>query len=607
MADARRFGQGRVHDMALSADGTRLLIASDSGLWMRRAPDFVAETWLEEQTLDTALSPDGRWAAVCGSGGSVQIWDADAGRFASSMERPDGSSVKAAAFSPDGLWLAGAVFGGGNSLDGVAVWRAGYGAERGKIYRHFESPDVWQYGSRLPIVFSPDGRYLALPTQGAGEPISVWDIETGRRAAVLQTDGDIYNLAFSPRGDALAAGCYPTQTRSGTRQKGHALVWDVNGWKRRETYADFGGCAVSASYAPDGTLRAAAVDIHDGAVSVWDVEKGTVLYSDRTAQAFHHPCRFVNGSHFAYFLSGVQLRVWTYGCSEPIKVPHSHGNCPLSLLFCGDRLASVGGHIGIVLWSVKERRALSEFRPLGAGDSYSAALPPNGNLAAASADENAVKIWDLETETQTKALALPKSAGEIHATALSASGGVAAAGDENGTIHVWDIQSGKMRFAVEGGDGAVVALAFSPDGRFLTDGGNLWDAADGTAVSEFEDERLQAAAFSPCGRFAAAYSGRRNEIAVWDINRRETRLRIPDEMNAAYSCFAFSPDGKRLAGGTAANNRSEKTEVQIWSMKNGRRMRSVLSKEILSLAFSPDGKTLAAGLLDETILLLDAG
>ena len=592
--------------MALSADGTRLLIASGSGLWMRRAPNFAAETWLEEPTLDAALSPDGRWAAVCVVG-SVQIWDADAGRSVASMESPDGSSVKAASFSPDGRWLAGAVFGGGNRSDGVAVWRADAGAGRGDMYRYFESPDVWQYGSRLPIVFSPDGRYLAAPTQSAGEPISVWDMETCRRAAVLQTDGDIFNLAFSPRGDALAAGCYPAQTRRGTRQKGQILIWNVEGWKRREAYADFSGCAVSASYAPDGTLRAAAVDIHDGAVSVWDVEKGAVLYSDRAAQAFHHPFRFVNGSHCAYFLSAVQLRVWTYGSAEPVKIPHSHGNCPSSLLFCGDRLASVDRHTGIVLWRVKERRALGEFRPLGAGDSYSAALSPNGKLAAASADENAVNIWDLETETQTAALALPKSAGEIHATALSVSGGAAAAGDQNGTVHVWDIQSGKMRFAVEGGDGAAVALAFSPDGRFLTDGGSLWDAADGTAVSKFEDEWSQAAAFSPCGRFAAAYSGKRNEIVVWDINRREARLRIPNELNAAYACFAFSPDGKRLAGGTAANNLSEKADVTIWSMKNGRRMRSVSSKEILSLAFSQDGKTLAAGLLDHTILLLDAG
>lgn len=593
--------------MALSSDGTRLLIASARGLWMRRAPDFFAETWSEEPALDAALSPDGRWAAVCAIDGSVQIWDAEAGRSAASMERPGGSYVKAAAFSPDGLWLAGAVFSGGNRSDGVAVWRAGAGAGRGKMHRYFESPDVWQYGSRLPIVFSPDGRYLALPTQSAGEPISVWNIETGRRAAVLQTDGDIFNLAFSPRGDALAAGCYPSHTRSGTRQKGQVLVWNVNGWKRRETYADFGGSAVSASYAPDGTLRAAAVNIHDGAVSVWDVEKGTVLYSDRTAQAFDRPCRFVNGSHFAYFLSGVELRVWTYGCSEPVRVPHSHGNCPLSLLFCGDWLASVGGHIGMVVWSVKERRALSEFRPLGAGDSYSAALSSNGNFAAASADENAVKIWDVETETQTAALALPKSAGEIHATALSALGGVAAAGDVNGKIYVWDIQSGKMRFAVEGGDGADFALAFSPDGRFLTNGGNLWSAGDGSAVSVFEDGRLQAAAFSPCGSLSAAYSGWRDEIVIWDLNRLETRLRIPNERDQRYACFAFSPDGKTLAGGTTPTNRSEKAGVLVWSLENRRRIAYAPSKEPLSLAFSPDGKTLAAGLLDNTIMLRNVG
>ena len=64
--------------------------------------------------------------------------------------------------------------------------------------------------------------------------------------------------------------------------------------------------------------------------------------------------------------------------------------------------------------------------------------------------------------------------------------------------------------------------------------------------------------------------------------------------------LAFSPDGKRLAGGKAQ-------KLAIWDAATGKQLHFLAwhTGIIESLAFSPDGKTLATGSTDHHIKLWD--
>jgi WD40 repeat protein/uncharacterized caspase-like protein len=178
--------------------------------------------------------------------------------------------------------------------------------------------------------------------------------------------------------------------------------------------------------------------------------------------------------------------------------------------------------------------------------------------------------------------------------------------------------------------GAVLSVAFSPDGMVLASGGDdhsikLWEVETGRKLRTLTGHpgSVSSVAFSPDGKVLA--SGGSKTIKLWEVaTGRE--LRTLTGHLSRVSSVAFSPDGKVLASGgngpLLSNGRG--SPIRLWEVETGRELRSfkghleisftppgysgpqtfeTLSYYVTSIAFSPDGKVLASGSHGKTIKL----
>ena len=150
----------------------------------------------------------------------------------------------------------------------------------------------------------------------------------------------------------------------------------------------------------------------------------------------------------------------------------------------------------------------------------------------------------------------------------------------------------------------IMALASSPDGRWLASGGYHGSVAilDMTRkriekVLEGKDGPVFGLAFSPNGSILAA-AGFDGTMALWDTRSWERQKQFPAD-SGGLMCLAFSPDGSLLATGGSDST------ITLWDTASWRAFRLLLGNErpVANVRFSPDGRTLAASGSDETVKL----
>jgi WD40 repeat protein len=140
---------------------------------------------------------------------------------------------------------------------GMLVWAAGnnLGFAQGNL------PPVRTlgFGDVKSVVFSPDGRYLAVGTRGGG---SVQLIDTSSWQVIRtfegHTDGAT-SVAFSPDGRLLASGSYDETIR----------LWEVATGSPVRTLRGHTDPVLSMAFSPDGKLLASGS--WDGTIKLWNV------------------------------------------------------------------------------------------------------------------------------------------------------------------------------------------------------------------------------------------------------------------------------------------------------------------------------------------------
>ncbi|HEV3446529.1 MAG TPA: WD40 repeat domain-containing protein [Gemmataceae bacterium] len=306
----------------------------------------------------------------------------------------------------------------------------------------------------------------------------------------------------------------------------------------------------------------------------------------------------------------------------------------------GQRLVSGGGLYRprkwvsgeIVVWDPSTGQSVLTF-PGDAERVVDIDLSPDGKRLA-SAGPDGVKVWDTSTGQQLFRLRMPAHQEPWHVAfdpqgrrlaTLSLTGRMAH-GRGPMAIELWhtpptvaeDRKAPLLSLPFEAGSSdksgwKLPRLTFSPDGKHLACGQDnsvmIWEVSadgqgDAVPVRKIEGHSgpVRDQVFSPDGKRLATAS-EDETIRIWDTATGQEQLCFDSPREGfrgyrAIQCLAFSPDGRRLAGGKAQ-------KLAIWDATTGKELYFLAwhTGTITSLAFSPDGKTLATGSTDQHIKL----
>jgi Tol biopolymer transport system component len=167
----------------------------------------------------------------------------------------------------------------------------------------------------------------------------------------------------------------------------------------------------------------------------------------------------------------------------------------------------------------------------------------------------------------------------------------------------------RERLILEGHEGRVETVAFSPDGKRIVTASadktaRLWDADTGKQIGaplKGHAAHVLSAAFSPDGKRIVTGSGD-NTARLWDA---DTGKQISDPLKGHQDrvwSVAFSPDGKRIVTGSWDNT------ARLWDADTGKEVGKLEGHQghVTHAAFSPDGKRIVTASADKTARLWDA-
>ena len=216
----------------------------------------------------------------------------------------------------------------------------------------------------------------------------------------------------------------------------------------------------------------------------------------------------------------------------------------------------------------------------------------DGRLIVTSAEDARLKVWNAATRANTATIELDNGA----ATSLSVEGRRAVTGHRDGTVAIWDLESGQKVASLKRNSTGIVSAGFIGDGARVAAGAQdgvvaLWDTnspAAPQAVLDGHDGAVQGLAFTPKGGLLAT-AGADKTLRLWTLSG-PTLTRVYKGHGEAVEAIAVTADGKKLASASADG------QIRISSTQSSRThytMRVAVGR-ILGLAFSPDGELLAS-------------
>ncbi len=305
----------------------------------------------DENVLDLALSPDGKWVATASDDSTVILWNAADGAIARQWIAHNYHAVLSLAFSPDSRYL---VSGGGRDDSNVNIWDLAEGSRQVTTLKgHTAGVTCCAWSPCDDIIAS--GSYDGT--------IRLWDARTFHELRVLEQAKltFIYRIAFSPDGRWLVS-----RTR-GPHNGYYHCIWNVasgtlhnfklppdseDGVERRDSVAVF----------DPGSTRVLVVE--RDIVKLVDIESGDELAVLRGTNETTDVAFSPDGTLVSTGSNGGMVKLWDADTGVELASPEGHGGekvFQVRFSPCGRYVASASLDGTVRLWRTRDGSCVATF------------------------------------------------------------------------------------------------------------------------------------------------------------------------------------------------------------------------------------------------------
>jgi hypothetical protein len=257
-------------------------------------------------------------------------------------------------------------------------------------------------------------------------------------------------------------------------------------------------------------------------------------------------------------------------------------------------------------WYYQERLCNSALRTLRAHNDnivLSLGFSLDGSRLASGSSGGSVRVWDAASGRELRTFKrqvvwqrTPRGEKLTNASVVLDVDGSRVATGSLDAVKIWDVASGRELRTLKGNAGAVVIVAFSPDGSRLASATEqriikVWNAASGHELRTLiaHTAPVTTLAFSANGSRLASGS-QDGAIKIWDVASGQELRTVKVHIGGIPVTVAFSPDGKQLASGGGDGT------VNVWDSASGQQLRTIkVAQTILCVAFNADFGWMALG------------
>jgi WD40 repeat protein/serine/threonine protein kinase len=593
------------------------------------------------------FSPGDRYLLSRGKDKTLKLWDMYTGQCLCTLK---GLSGYAKALSPDGRYALS-----GNGDEEVRLWDV----HTGKCLRRFRAGEqieqLTHTGSVHSVSFSPDGRYAL--SGSWDRTVKLWEVDTGYCLRTFEGHlSPVMSVVFSPDGRFALSGSGRHVENIDCTLK----LWEVATGRCLRTFKGHKRCVNSVAYSPDG--RYALTGSSDKTLKLWDLssviinlqmaplvyslvvtaseaaerEHSHALQLARAREAFEQrdiseaidllkQARKIPG--FERSPDSLELQVQIGACAHIKsyisgwlkKTIKGHTEKVYAVAISPDgRYGLSGGYFGVEsegssfrLLELSTGRWLPQFE--GNRSYKCVTFSPDGRYAlsavhCAYTDVSWIDLREMPAGKHLKTFKGHKDRSNIPSVCFSPDGRRVLGSDDH-TLGLWEVQSGKRLQTIEGHNGAVSSVSFSPDGHHVLSGSGdrtvkLWDSISGCCLRTFEGHTaaITSVAFSPDGCFALSgsgeYQGKENTLRLWEVFTGKCLHTFAGHTGTVQS-VVFSPDGRYALSG------SDDKTLKLWNLSTGSCLHTFEGHRgyVSSVAFSSDGHYALSGSGDKTVRL----